>query len=96
MAQLCEDPQCSVILLHMKGLKSHVTSSSSNAGALVKSLFISLKAFSCLGSHSRGPYQTLLWFRAMVWQFQKNQVSRSGKTSSPKELKTFLGAWPRY
>ena len=54
MAQLCEDPQCSVIFLCMKRLKSHKISSISNAGALVKSLFISLKAFSCLGPHSRG------------------------------------------
>ena len=37
-----------------KRLKSFVTSGSPNAGALVKSLFISSKAFFCLGPHSRG------------------------------------------
>ena len=37
-----------------KRLKSFVTSGSPNAGALVKSLFISSKAFSCSGLHSRG------------------------------------------
>ena len=37
-----------------KRLKSRVTSGSPNAGALVKSLFISLKAFSRSGPHSRG------------------------------------------
>ena len=37
-----------------KRLKSLVTSGSPNAGALVKSLFISSKAFSYSGPHSRG------------------------------------------
>ena len=57
----CHDPTVSVrtpsavqFLSCTKRLKSRVTSGSPNAGALVKSLFISSKAFSCSGLHSRG------------------------------------------
>ena len=52
---LCEDPQCSVICFSCtKRLNSRVTSGSPNVGVLVKSVFISLKAFSSSAPHSRG------------------------------------------
>ena len=47
-------PQCSVIFSCTKRLKPCVTSGSPNPGALVKTIFILLKAFSCSGPHSKG------------------------------------------
>ena len=52
---LHEDPQCSGIFSRTKRFKSRVPPGSPNFGALVKSVFISLKAFSYSGPHSRGP-----------------------------------------
>ena len=42
------------------------------------------------------PYQNLLWFWTMVWQFQKNPVCRSGKIRQTQGTQTFLSAWLRY
>ena len=91
MAQLCEDPKCSVIFLCTKRLKSHITSSSSNAGAVVKSPFISLKAF------SRGSLPDPAVACTMLKQFQESLVSDPAESSSPEELTDFfLGTWPGY
>ena len=62
-----------------KRLKSLVTSSSPNAGALVKSLFISSKAFSYSGLHSRGSLSDPAVALNKAWQFQRKPVSRFGR-----------------
>ena len=80
----------------MKRLKSCVTSGSPNAGALVKSLFISLKAFSCSGPHSRGSLPDPTVAHTMVKQLQESLVSDLAESSSPEEFTDFfLGTWPR-
>lgn len=97
MDQLCEDPQCNVILLRTKGLNSHVTSSSSNAGALVKSVFISLKAFSRLGSHSRGSLPDLAVVSCNGLAIsEKPRIQIWQNLAAPRNSQTFLGACPRY
>ena len=74
-----------------KKLKSHVTPGSPNAGALVKSLFISLKAF------SRGSLPDPAVACTMLKQFQESLVSDPAESSSPEELTDFfLGTWPGY
>ena len=97
MAQLCEDPKCSVIFLCMKRLKSHVTSSSSNPVVVVKSLFISLKAFSCLDPHSRGslPDLAVVSYNGLAIS-EKPNIQIRQNLAAPRNSQTFLGAWLRY
>ena len=97
MAQLCEDPKCSVIFLCTKRLKSHITSSSSNAGAVVKSPFISLKAFSCLGPHSREslPDLAVVSYNGLAIS-EKLSIQIQQNPAAPRNSQTFLGDWPRY